>query len=595
MVGSLLLPWVEGLVGKAADALVQRVTSMWGADGDRRKLERQLVYVRSLLADAEEKAEAKTDAGHAIKAWMKKLKAAVYEADDILDDFQYEALRREDLASESMSRKVIYFSRDRLVFHHKASRDLKNVINMIDELVAEMNTFGLLERAEAPQVLYHQTHSALDETMEIFGRNDDREVVVKLLLDHKDQKSVQVLPIIGMGGLGKTELAKMVFNDSRVHKHFDLKMWHCVSENFEATAIARAVIQLATKRPCDLGDNIELLRGKLQEVIGRKRFLLVLDDVWNEEQHKWENDLKSLLCFSNGGSGSMIVVTSRSQQVASIMGTLPPHELAYLSEDDSWKLFTKKAFNNIEAQEQPVELFTFGKCIVNRCKGLPLALKTMGGLMSTMHQVQEWETIAESNMGDTIRGNEVLSILKLSYGHLSSELKQCFAFCAVFPKDYEIEKDQLIQLWMANGFIREQGSMDLTKKGELIFNELAQRSFLQDVNVKRFLHCGFYKATVCKMHDLMHDLAKDVTDECAFAEDFIDKNVSINDGVHHIRVSSNEFEEINELLISIPSLRTLLTDSRNKDLMELKLMSLRALQCVCPSFIHNPLINTIHL
>ncbi|CAO2211705.1 unnamed protein product [Urochloa humidicola] len=91
MVGSLLLPWVEGLIGKVADALVQRVTSMWGADGDRRKLERQLVYVRSLLADAGEKAEAKTEAGRAVKAWMKKLRAAAYEADDVLDDFQYEA------------------------------------------------------------------------------------------------------------------------------------------------------------------------------------------------------------------------------------------------------------------------------------------------------------------------------------------------------------------------------------------------------------------------------------------------------------------------------------------------------------------------
>ncbi|CAO2200494.1 unnamed protein product [Urochloa humidicola] len=433
MAGSLLLPWVEGLVGKAADSLVQKVTSMWGVENYRRKLESQLVYVRSLLADAEEKAEAKTEAGRAVKAWMKKLKTAAYEADDVLDEFQYEALRREAQAGESRSRKVLYFSRDRLLFHHKASRDLKNVLDKIDELVAEMNTFGLLERAGAPQVLYRQTHSALDETTEIFGRDDDKEVVVKLLLDHKDQKNVQVFPIVGMGGLGKTELAKMVFNDSRVQKHFELKMWHCVSENFEATAIVRAVIQLATKRTCDLGDNIELLRGKLQEVIGRKRFLLVLDDVWNEDQRKWEDDLKSLLCSSNGGSGSMIVVTSRSQQVASIMGTLSPHKLACLSEDDSWKLFTKKAFNNKGAQEQPDKLVTIGKRIANKCKGLPLALKTMGGLMSTMHQVQEWETIAESNMGDTTRGNEVLSILKLSYIHLSSEMKQCFAFCAVFP------------------------------------------------------------------------------------------------------------------------------------------------------------------
>ena len=111
MAGTLLLPWVEGLVGKAADALVQRVTSMWGVESYRRKLEDQLVYMLSLLADAEEKAEAKTEAGRAVKVWMKKLKTAAYEADDVLDAFQYEALRREVQAGESASRKVLYFSK----------------------------------------------------------------------------------------------------------------------------------------------------------------------------------------------------------------------------------------------------------------------------------------------------------------------------------------------------------------------------------------------------------------------------------------------------------------------------------------------------
>ena len=146
--------------------------------------------------------------------------------------------------------------------------------------------------------------------------------------------------------------------------------------------------------------------------------------------------------------------------------------------------------------------------------------------MSSKKQVQEWEDIADSNISDTTRGkDEILPILKLSYKHLSSEMKQCFAFCAVFPKDYEMEKDMLIQLWMANGYIHEEGNMDLAKKGELVFNELAQRSFLQDVNVS-YSH-GYYSAIGCKMYDLMHDLAKDVTDECAFAAEFIDKkNIS---------------------------------------------------------------------
>ena len=306
MAESLLLPVVHGVVSKAADALVQSVTRMWGVDKERRRLEGHLVYVQSLLADA----EAKSETNHAVRTWMKELKAAAYQADDVLDDFQYEALRREAESGQSTARKVLskFTSKNRLVFRYKASRDLKKVLDKINKLVVEMNTFGLVVLKEAPtQALYRQTHSALDESAEIYGRDGDKEVVVKLLLDQQDQHIVQVLPIIGMGGLGKTTLAKMVFNDSRVQKHFELKMWYCVSENFEATAIVKSVIELATNKRCDLPDTIELLRGRLQEVLGRKRYLLILDDVWNEEQQKWEDDLKPLLCSSICGPGRIII------------------------------------------------------------------------------------------------------------------------------------------------------------------------------------------------------------------------------------------------------------------------------------------------
>ncbi|KAL6661015.1 hypothetical protein ACP70R_000399 [Stipagrostis hirtigluma subsp. patula] len=593
MAESLLLPVVRGVAGKAADALVQRVTCMWGIDGDRDKLERRLLAVQSLLADA----EVKSETNPAVKRWMKELKAVAYRADDVLDDFQYEALRREAQSRWPKKSKVLSFftSQNRLVFRYKASKELKNVLDKIGELVSEMNTFGLLERAEVPQVLYRQTHSGLDEFEEIFGRDNDKEVVVKLLLDQQDQKNVHVLPIIGMGGLGKTTLAKMVYNASRVQNHFELKMWYCVSENFEATTVVRSVIESATKERCGLPDNIELLRGKLQEVIGRKRFLRVLDDVWNEDRHKWEAGLKPLLC-SIGGSGSMIVVTSRSPQVAAIMGTLTPHKLLHLSEKDSWELFSKKAFSN-GVQEQ-TELVTIGRCIVKKCKGLPLALKTMGGLMSSKQQVQEWEAIAESNIGDTSRGkDEVLSILELSYRHLSPEMKQCFAICAIFPKDYEMEKDKLIQLWMANGFIHADRTMNLQQKGDFVFKELAWRSFLQDVKEMSFNTGTLYKAVGCKMHDLMHDLAKDVTDECAFAEELIQENALVK-YVHHMQMSRCDSEKFSGLLRGKLSFRTLLgafQHSEHIHLKKLKLGSLRATSCTDPSTMHWQLLNAPHL
>ncbi|CAL5000773.1 unnamed protein product [Urochloa decumbens] len=593
MAESLLLPVVRGVVSKAADALVQSVTRMWGVDDDRSKLERHLVYVQSLLADA----ELKSDTDHAVRAWMKALKAVAYQADDILDNFQYEALRHKALSGQSLASKVLsnFTSKNRLIFRHKASRELKKVLEKIDVLVSEMKKFDLVVRAEAlTQGLPRQTHSALDDSMEIFGRDDDKEVVVKLLLEKQDERGVQVLPIIGMGGVGKTTLAKMVYNNHRIQKHFELKMWHCVSENFEAIPLVRSIIELATNRKCDLPGTIELLHGRLQEAVGRKRFLLILDDVWNEDQHKWEDDLKPLLCSSIGGSGSMIVVTSRSRHVASIMGTLPSHELVCLSEDDSWKLFSKKAFS--KGNQEQAELVRIGRRICNKCKGLPLALKTMGGLMSSKQQIQQWEAIADCNISDTNRGkDEVLPILKLSYKHLSPEMKQCFALCAVFPKDYEMEKDMLIQLWMANGYIHEEGTMDLAQKGEFVYKELVWRSFLQDVILLSTTHYFIYdevskhEQNWCKMHDLMHDLAKDVANECKTAEELIQMEVPIDD-IYHLYISKNhELEKLSQLFRGTKYLRTLLMLSWDMDPTKSKLMPSRALSFNCrdTSIVHS--------
>uniref|UniRef100_A0ACD5VB46 Uncharacterized protein n=1 Tax=Avena sativa TaxID=4498 RepID=A0ACD5VB46_AVESA len=566
MAGSLLLPLVRGVASKAASVLVQTVTRMCGLDDDRDTLELHLLAVERKLASAEERSE--TDL--AVKRWMKKLRAVAYEADDVLDDFEYEALRRKDQIGESKKRKVLSYitRRSPLLFRFSMSTKLKNILQKIRKLVEEMNMFGLENSAlvEEPRLPFRQTHSKLDECATIYGRDDDKKVIAKLLLDQRDQRKVQVLPIFGMGGLGKTTLAKMVYNDQGIQQHFQLKMWHCASYNFDVIALVKSIIELATDGKCNLPDNMELLQRRLEEVIGKKMFLLVLDDVWNEDERKWEEDLKPLLC-SAGGSGSVIVVTCRSQKVASVMQTLGPHKLACLNEEDSWELFAQKAFSS--GVEEQAELVTIGRRIVKKCRGLPLALKTVGGLLSSYQHIQEWKAIEESNIGDNVRGkDEILSILNLSYKHLSSEMKQCFAFCAVFPKNYVMDKDTLIQLWIANGFIQEKGTMDLTQKGELIFHNLVWRSFLQDLHIRR---CNFtssinyYERITCKMHDLMHDLAKDVTDECASVEELNQQKALLKD-VCHIQTSEVALKQICGLFKGKPHLRSLLASPRTPNI-----------------------------
>ncbi|VAI82929.1 unnamed protein product [Triticum turgidum subsp. durum] len=369
MAESLLLPLVRGVAGEAIGTLVQTVTRMCGLDDDRETLERHLLAIECKLVNVEERSQTN---GY-IKSWMVKLKAAAYKADDVLDDFEYEGLRRKAQIGESTSRKVLGYItlHSPLLFRFAMSRKLKGVLNKIKELVVEMNTFGLENSVNQQEPLHpwRQTHSKLDESAEMFGRDADKEGIVKLLLDQQDQRKVQVLPIFGMGGLGKTALVKMVYNDQGVQQHFQLKMWHCVSENFDVIAIVKSIIELATNERYNPPDSIELLQKKLDEVIGRKRFFLVLDDVWNEEKTIWEDNLKPLLC-SIGGIGSVIVVTCRSEQVATIMCTIQPLKLACLREEDSWELFSKKAFSS-DIVEQ-AELATVGRRIVNKCGGLLL-------------------------------------------------------------------------------------------------------------------------------------------------------------------------------------------------------------------------------
>ncbi|KAM0828235.1 hypothetical protein ACQ4PT_067679 [Festuca glaucescens] len=434
MVGSLLLPMVRGVASKAASVLVQTVTRMCGLDDDRDTLELHLLAVERKLASAEERSE--TDL--AVKRWMRKLRAVAYEADDVLDEFEYEALRRKYQIGESKKRKVLSYitHHSPLLFRFSMSTKLKNILQKIGKLVEEMNKFGL-------------ESSAPVECATIYGRDDDEKVITKLLLDQRDQRKVQLLPIFGMGGLGKTTLAKMVYNDQVIQQHFQLKMWHCVSDNFDVIALVKSIIELATNGRCNLPDSMDLLQKRLGEVIGQQRFLLVLDDVWNEDERKWEDDLKPLLC-SVGASGSAIVVTCRSQKVASVMQTLQPHKLACLNEEDSWELFAQKAFSS--GVEEQAELVTIGRRIVKKCRGLPLALKAMSGLLSSYQQVQEWKAIDESNIGDNVLSLSKMDKLTTLCNNLDVDAEGDITPLQTFPKLIQMSLSELpsLEKWAEN-------------------------------------------------------------------------------------------------------------------------------------------------
>ncbi|KAL3509373.1 hypothetical protein ACH5RR_028774 [Cinchona calisaya] len=249
----------------------------------------------------------------------------------------------------------------------------------------------------------------------------------------------------------------------------------------------------------DSSESLNSLQVKLQRGLIDKKFLLVLDDVWNRQYSDW-NKLKIL--FQDGSKGSKIIVTTRDEKIARMMGQERSiHRLDIISKKDSWSLFEKHAFGDGD-NENREELEEIGKKIVSKCKGLPLAVKTVAGLLRSTRMVEEWKDILENDLwNQTNNPDDILPALKLSYVHLPSHLKRCFAYCAVFHKDFMFTKDQIIQLWHANGLLEHRrNDTRIEHKGEEYLHELRSRSLLQQST-----DCNHFS-----MHDLINDLAKSI-------------------------------------------------------------------------------------
>ncbi|XP_019150614.1 PREDICTED: putative late blight resistance protein homolog R1B-16 isoform X2 [Ipomoea nil] len=320
----------------------------------------------------------------------------------------------------------------------------------------------------------------------------------KMILDKLTQQSakqLQVVSIVGMGGIGKTTLAGEVYKDPSITSYFYKQAWVTVSQEYTEVQMLRCLIGCVSassddeQSSNDPGELAEMLRKRLKD----EKYLIVIDDIWSKKA--WDSVQR---CFPNDNNGSRILLTSRLREVAEYAASSGNSiiNMPFLDANESWNLYC-----NVFGKTEFLPMFELiGRDIVKKCKGLPLAITLVASLLSkTEEKVEKWKNVAESVIGDS---NEACSsVLSLSYNQLPHPSKACFLYFGVFPEDYEIPVKKLVKLWAAEGFFEAVNNKNLEEVATKCLQDLVDRSL---VLVGKQSYNG--KIKTIRMHDLLRDL-----------------------------------------------------------------------------------------
>lgn len=476
------------------------------------KLDRTVRRITAVLVDADER----EIADETMKLWISELKQVTWEAEGILEDYSYELLRSTTVQEEKVT-DYTDFRPNNPSFQQNILDRISKVRKFLDEICRDRVDLGLIDQeglCRKESRISRCTSSLLDP-LEVYGREDEKKLIISSLLDgcltfkkrrlkeHEYETckagAVRLISIVAMGGMGKTTLARLVYNDARVQNHFDIQAWVWVSEVFDEVRLTKAAIESVTAKPCDLTE-LEPLQRQLHEEVKGKKILLVFDDVWNEDTIKWETMKRP---FSAVATGSHMIITTRNENVSTIVQAKKVIHLGGLQKDDSWALFCKLSFPDNACRE--TELGPIGRKIVEKSDGVPLVLKTLGAMLSLDTSLEFWNYVLTSDLWELGPGwDHILPILKLSYYSLPAILKRCFTFLAAFPRGHKFDLEELVHMWCALGFIQEDGAKRMEEIGHLYVNDLVRRSFLQNLQL-----AGSREKFVV-VHDLIHDLAKSI-------------------------------------------------------------------------------------
>ncbi|EEF30138.1 Disease resistance protein RPM1, putative [Ricinus communis] len=509
----------------------------------------ELEAIESFLRDADVRFY-QENSDSRIKTWVKQVRQVAFEIEDAIDVYMLHLVRHQD--QHGFFHKISRLVRKLKPRHEIASKiqDLKKSVCEIRErsdrykfnLSSEQGSSDRDNTWHDPRV-----HSLFIDEAELVGIESPKAELISKLVEGASENVV--ISVVGMGGLGKTTLAKKVFDSERVTVYFDCKAWITVTQSYKMAKLLRIMIRqlhqenvLPAFEGTDTMSELSLIE-KLREYLIEKRYLVIFDDVW--DIFLWGYIMTAL---PNNGKGNRIIITTRNEGVAPSPNESPFYyvfKLQLLPKREAYELFCKKVFQS-NGGNCPSQLQELSHAIVEKCEGLPLAIVTIGGVLATKEKlVTEWKKFYDdltSSLASDQRLSNIIKILSLSYQDLPYYLKSCFLYFNLFPENCSINCWRLIRLWIADGLIKERQGRIVEEVAEEYLIELVHRRLVQ---VERVSFDS--KARECRVHDLMREIILFQSRELSFhqvsSKDYQNlkgrsRHLSINDKVKNILESN---------------------------------------------------------